>query len=461
MALTYGAAIQDQVASTLFQTPYTSLGTAQKFRIDGGAATNPPVSTSGAAYQAWARIQQWSQWSELLGSDVTSDAATPWLIAEIVYLASMTLRPERTAEFRDSRNAAREAYLDAIATIEIDDGYEAGVFDPTLKDIRFYVLRHLVKLEKPRFISPQTVDSAVHDRINWLWNKANWTFKRRKMSAVIGVVEVEGATWTESTKTLTETGSFTNYPYSGAGGTTNIAGAQFVARDGTNVVRGHYLVSSKTSADAIVLGQSLSKTAANLTAADIDGEVVSVNVFGLQSGDRLDAVGTRKLYIDGNSRREINWATADDLSFLAAASDRTTGTPERFRIERQTNTLVWHFWPVPDEDYTVHFDGMLMLPGTTTPGVPTSATDTTPFARFPHEFKPLIKDLALGKVLKDAGMGGEILAAAEAEVDRYAPQYDEPGRATGDGSIRDVYGDAYELSSGYGFDGSPQIGGPM
>lgn len=455
MALTYGPAIQNQVASTLYQTPYTSLTAQQQFRIDGGSGTSPPGPTAGAAYQAWTRIQQWAQWSELLGSDVTGDAATPWLIAEIVYLASMTLRPERTGDFREARNASREAYLDAIATMEIDDGYEAAVFDPTLKSIRFYVLRHCVKLEKPIFISPQTVDAAVHDRLNWLWNKANWTFRRRKLSAIIGSVEVSAGTWTDSTKVLTESGAFTDYPWEGAGTSDHVTGAQFIVTGGTDTVLGTSLVAQKVGNSDIVLSQSISKIAADLSDGDIAGRVVSVRVFGLQGADRLAPIGTRKLYIDGTDHKVIEWATADELSELASRNGDQPGTPMKFRIERQSNTLIWHFWPVPDADYNVHFDGILRTPGTNTAGVPISAIDTVPFAKLPDEFKVLLKDLVLGKVMKDARQGGDILAAAEAEVDRYAPNYDEPAKTQDAAVVRDVYRDASELGD------CTMIGGPM
>lgn len=467
MALTYSSTIQDAVASTLFQAPYTNLSAQNKFRIDGGSSASPP--TLGAAFQAWTKVQKMAQWWEFLGSDITSDAAYPWLIAEIAYIASMTVRVERTPELRDARNSARADYLDSLATIEIDDGYEAGVFTPTPAGIRFFVLRHCVKLDKPLLVSPQTIDAAMQDRLNWLWNKAYWSFKRRKLSAVIGVVNVTVATWTESTKTLTETGAFTNYPYAGAGSTTTLAGAMFRVSGGTNVVKGAYEVNTKTSADAITLKQSLSKIVGNLATGDITGNVVSVNVFGLQSGDRLDAIGTRELYIDGQERRTIEWATADELSNLYAVSDTTTGCPQKFRVERQGATLVWHFWPAPDQDYTVHMDGMLMIPGTATPGVPTSATDATIFSLLPNEFAVLVKDLTLGKILKDHGKGSKVLDDAEAEVDRYAPIYDEPGKPTQDGSIRDVYHDVEALTGNrqglyrtYGvYYGGAAVGGPM
>lgn len=459
--LAYNADVQDQVAHALMGNTYASLSIAQRTLIDGNVTNSPPAA--GRAQQAWVRVNQLAQWSELAGATANSDLAEPWLVTEIVYLCAPTLRPERIAEFRQQRDEARATYLDsvvdAVGTTEITTGYDAKVFTPTLEAFRYYVLRYCTKMDKPFLPSPATIDAAAFARTNWLWNKSPWSFRRRKLSAVVGVTSVTAGTWVESTKTLTQASAFAAYPYTGAGATTSVDGATFTATGGTSTVLGTSLVATKVSASAITLSQSISKIAADLTAADIAGKVVSVRVFGLQSGDRLDAINTRKLYVDGQDDKAIVWATGDEYAQMTAYSAVDPDVPRRFRIERQGQTLVWFFWPLPDADYTIHFDGLLCLPGTTTAGVPTSAIDTTVWSKFPQEFKSVLKDLILGEVLAKSGKGDAVLKAAEDEAERWGKEYDDPGAPSHGGVIRDVYRDVAALGAGGGW--GDALGGPM
>lgn len=458
--LAYSNDVQNQVAYLLFRSAYSSISSSAQLMIDGNSSVDPP--TAGVAQRAYRTVQQMAQWWELSGSTNTTDNAEAWLVHEIAYLASITLRPERTAELRVQREEARRAYLDSITTTEITTGYDANVFTPTMQSLRYYVLQHTVNKDKPVLIPPEVIDSATFWCNNWLWNKTKWTFRRRKLSARLNVVSVTGATFEESTLTLTLSSGFADYPRPSAGVTDHTAGSIFVVTDGTSAIKMTALVTEKASNSVIVLGQSISEIADDLSAGDVDGYLLTVNVFGLQSGDRLDAISTRKLYVQGENAC-VEWGTADQIAYRSSVDQTDVGVPRRFRVERQGQTLVWHFWPIPDANYTFQFDGCLMLPGSSTPGVPTTATDTIPFSKYPQEFKSVLKDLVLGKVLRDRNKDDDaVWRAAMDEVERIAPLYDDPGEPTGDGEIRDVYGDSRDLGGNDPFwMGVDTIGGPM
>lgn len=93
----------------------------------------------------------------------------------------------------------------------------------------------------------------------------------RWLVGTTGLIDLRGSlsftngTWTESTKTLTSSAAFTSYSF--------LAGDQIRVTGGTGVTTGVYTVSSKTSANAIVLASSLSTAAVNLATGDIAAEL--------------------------------------------------------------------------------------------------------------------------------------------------------------------------------------------
>ncbi|MCC6679867.1 MAG: hypothetical protein IT445_03095 [Phycisphaeraceae bacterium] len=110
------------------------------------------------------------------------------------------------------------------------------------------------------------------ERIN-----ANWYLGARTLQVIYAggfadpariAVALATATWTETTKTLTQTGAFAGYTFA--------AGDAIVITGGTGVSAGMYGVASKTSADAIVLSESISTAGVNLTTGDITSAYLSM-----------------------------------------------------------------------------------------------------------------------------------------------------------------------------------------
>lgn len=431
MALAWTTVAQDRVAYLLFNQAYTGLSTAQKNVIDGNWTSG--ALTAGVAFSAFTIVQQIAQWWEQGGSSVTTDYAMSWLIDETLYRASVSLRPERVDEYKAQRESSRLMYLQSITPTELTSGLSTGVYAPSPQSIRFHVLNNTITRTPPVLIRPEDIDSALFWVNNSLWNQKEWNFRKRQLSARIVPFTITGGDWTESNKTISGIDT-TNYVH--------VAGAYAIISGATGVVPGVYKIASASvaSSGTIVLVSSLSADGGNLTGV-VSGTAVTFNVYGLPSGETLDSVSSRSIFYVDQYQACTQWDDATQLARRMSDTTITAARPARFRIERNTGTLTWFFWPTPDAAYNMRFEGLIALPGTSTPGVPTSATDTVPYAKYPQEFKTVLKELVLGKILRDRGITPDVWKNATDEVDKLAPVYDDHGNVDVDSVARDVYAD--------------------
>lgn len=90
-----------------------------------------------------------------------------------------------------------------------------------------------------------------------------WAVGRPALLDLRGVVSGSTATWTAASKTLTDTGGFTDYTF--------LSGDEIVIAGGTSATTGVYKIASRTSANAIVLETSLAP--GNLTIGDISWRI--------------------------------------------------------------------------------------------------------------------------------------------------------------------------------------------
>lgn len=114
-----------------------------------------------------------------------------------------------------------------------------------------------------------TADAAAGQIVNTagqlLYNAWPWKFRERPPARLdfTAPIVITDATWTESTKTLTKTGGFTNYTFA--------ASDVIAITGGTGATTGNYTIISRVSDDAIVLSTSIGSAADGNT--DIDGEI--------------------------------------------------------------------------------------------------------------------------------------------------------------------------------------------
>ena len=130
------------------------------------------------------------------------------------------------------------------------------------------------------------VEGLINDAGRYLFTVHKWRWRDRPATPLsyIAPITLTAATYTESTKTITKTGAVASYTYRG--------NEQIEITGGDNATQGFYRIASRTSADAIVLAQSIGSAADGDTdiAAEItfpycvlpsdfgEGEIVSVAV---------------------------------------------------------------------------------------------------------------------------------------------------------------------------------------
>lgn len=430
------------VAVEAVGSTYTAATTQQKAQIDEAART------AANRVNAYAQFFALADRTADAGGDTvaTADAYQidiaewfNWWLAEAGYQLAFAYRKEAIELQRRRADDARKECLEAWTSQQIaTTNLAGGTF--TLLTIRQYILGHCVRRKEPLYPDVQTVDNSIQEVLNELWNSAGWTFRRRTATMRIGVTELSTATWTESSKTLTQTGAFASYTFQ--------SGDIVRIESGTGAVPGDYRVASRTSDDAIVLVDSLSAAAGNLSTGDIAGALQTVRFFGLD-GATFDAPSSRKWWfqdgsassVDINSKlygaRELcmEWLDADQMASVRGVTSAATGRPEFFRMQSNAGTRNWRFWPRPDQAYTLFGEVF-----TTGPTLPTTPSGTTAFDLFPAEFRPVIRQWALARVLANHGVP-QNEDRLKAMLDPLLASYDDHGNADNDQSIRDVNGD--------------------
>jgi hypothetical protein len=464
VAFAYSTSIQDRIALTVFGVANSSLTTTQKTHLDGTWTTGS--LTTGAAFDALTRITQIANWFEQAGATSAPQAWEHWLVAETAMMLSETYRPERYQMYADQREKAIDAALDSFTLREPTGSFSSSNTSVALSvnGLRFYVLNACARrkeagsnsgLRRRIFPPIDLIDTEIQWTLNYIYNKEFWNFRKRQVMLNVNYLAYPtAATWTESTKTLTQTGAFTDLPSS--------PNARVLIQSGTGVVVGDYQVASKTSNDAIVLTQSISLANGNLTTGDIVGKVAYIQFRGLLSGETFDAIASRKLYYNDAqfSGGVLSWVDASDMAQLFARQRTTTGRPAYVRTEIQPpSTVTWQMSPFPDASYVLN--GAVF---TTGPGTPSSATETDTIGKFPTEFGPVVKGMVLARVLQQYGASDadRVWQRAVDQVGTLLPQFTDQGFPTRITSSTDVYNDRnFMLGSGPSsmYDGWANSGG--
>lgn len=166
--------------------------------------------------------------------------------------------------------------------------------------------------------------------------------------------------------------------------------------------------------------------------------------FTMPTAETFQALATRRFYFSDQQDSWCMWANADDMQRFKSTPNASTGRPQYFTMENRPAGIVWQFWPVPDQVYTVKVAAYIDTPATFT-----SATDTAPILCFPPAVRPYIREFVLGKVLK--GYGVDVADLQRETLDRFAliaPQLDDRGIPEHEQTARDVYNDMDQLVGG-------------
>jgi hypothetical protein len=440
LAFSYTAALQGRIALAVWGVSNSSLNATQKVQLDGTWTTG--ALSAGVAYDAYIEMSQLAQYFEQAAA--TPDLSFPepaWdrlFVAKAAMILVKTVRPDRLSEFQRDHEVALDEAIDTYARDLISSTSLAGQ-DIKLAGIRSFVIDHCVKradantgLRRRLFPNISQIDGHIQWVLNFLWNVRPWHFRKRQVLVRLITVDISTATWTQSTKTLTSTGSFTD---------TRIAiGGRVLITGGTDVLTGEYVIVSRTSDNAIVLDTSIASTAANLTAGDITGSVAMLVMEGMHGVETFDAVASRRLYYEGlGYGAKIEWKDSNDMAMAKAVNSLSTGLPRWFRWEKYSTGVTWHLSPFPDGNYTLRGAVSVSGPGTLTDN---TSLDTA-IARFPTDFGTVIRDMVLARVLLffRASDGEGMWRRAIDQCDNLLPSYSDQGFATRQTSMEDVYGD--------------------
>lgn len=440
---------KDRLAQLTIGSSYTAATALQRAQIDEASRT------AANRVNAFAQYFTLTDRTTDAGGDTVSTADAyqidiaewfHWWMAEGCYELSLAYRKEMMEGARRKADDSKVEALTAWTSQQIGTSNLSGG-SVTLQTVRQFVLGHCVRRQKPLFPDIQMVDNCVQEVLNQLWNSHGWTFRRRTATMRLAIFPLATATWTESSKTITQTGAFSGYTFA-SGDIVRVEG-------GTGVVEGDYRLASKTSDNAIVLVDSLSAAGADLAAGDISGALQTVRFFGLE-GETFDSCASRKWYFREGSAATTNiklcnddlsmeFIPADAMAAQRSVTSSPTGRPRWFRMQSTAGTRSWRFWPRPDQTYYAF--GEIFFTG---PSLPSTPTATTAFDKFPPEFRPVIREMSLVKTLASCGIPQDedrldILLSPLLAV------YDDHGDADQDQSVRDVNHD-YDVAQygGYG-----------
>lgn len=454
MAFSYSANLQNRISQTVFGVNASSLNAVMAAHLDG-TWTSGALAT-GAAYDALTQIYQIANYFEMAGATSAPQTWESWLVWETACKLAKTYRKDSLAGWELEREKAIDTLLDSF-TLLGPTGAFTGSNDSqaiTMQGIRYFVLNHCARrkeastntgMRRRLFIPIDVIDSHTQWVLNYLYNKEHWSFRKRDVILSIKYLNtITAATWTESTKTLTQTGAFTNLSLTN--GT-----AMIMVTDGTGAIVGEYQIASRTSDDAVVLTASLATANGNLATGDIEAKMFYLDFRGLLANETIDAVASRRFYYKNDSstvgsRSQLTWIDSTGMAAAKAYNSTTTGQPVVFRFENQPSSVrSWRLAPFPDADYTLL--GSVYVSG---PGAPGSVSETTIFTKFPTEFGPVVRDMVLARVLQanNASDAEQFWSRAIENVATLLPSFVDQGSQTRLQTAEDVYGDMHNTLGG-------------
>lgn len=168
----------------------------------------------------------------------------------------------------------------------------------------------------------------------------------------------------------------------------------------------------------------------------------------LSGTEEIDSIASLRFYYDDDHTRSIQWLDADEMAQRIAhdTEESDTGRPWGFRLQGKPGGFTWKFTPAPDQQYTARGEVFVFGPGIPTdspwPDL-TNSTTTTEFARLPLHFGPVVRDLVLGRVLKNHGITADVYDSAIAQIDTLLVNADDPGRSDDQATIDDQNNDVF------------------
>lgn len=175
--------------------------------------------------------------------------------------------------------------------------------------------------------------------------------------------------------------------------------------------------------------------------------------------DSFDSIAVRCMYAGQESTEDflaffdyrsetLTYAEADEFAALVSQDEDVTGRPCKFRMEGVGSDATFRFWPLPDDTY--YYYGEIYIEGPTT--TIDAAADTDVLAEFPATFRPVLRDAAYARALRDRSVrdGDRLWELAQNEIEEFLPRHEDLGEPDNAVQGVDVYRDDHELGMNIG-----------
>jgi hypothetical protein len=185
VAIQWTAALQNNVALTVYGYPYADLKANEKAFLDNSNTPAVPTATPGGkAGHALTRVQQFAQWYEQAGASSSPDAWEHVLVAEVATLLAVQAKPDQIKTFYQQ---SREAWAAAIDSYAVAATNIAALQRQTITYamLRLHVIDHLIRMRPRLYVPVPMIDTAIQWAINHLWHSHRWNFRRRMVTMTI------------------------------------------------------------------------------------------------------------------------------------------------------------------------------------------------------------------------------------------------------------------------------------
>jgi len=174
MALTVTSAILDDI----------SLAVAGKALAKGTA--DQQLGITRAADRALDVINQNGRAFGIIDADSPPAEWEQWLVRLGVYEASSQFMPERSGELRVAAQIAEDNALSSFSKFAVDS-VDSSSIAFTVQQIRRYVMETCMNMQPRVKPSVALIDQEIQNTVMSVWNDAEWSFRRKRVTLSIAV----------------------------------------------------------------------------------------------------------------------------------------------------------------------------------------------------------------------------------------------------------------------------------
>jgi len=147
---------------------------------------NQQLGIDKAADRALAVIDEQGRSFGIIDADSPPAEWARWLVRLGAYEASAQFMPEREANFRAAADIAEDDALSTFSKFSADST-DASPIEFTAQSIRRYVMENCMNMRPRVKPSVAIIDQELQNTIMSVWNDADWSFRRKRVTLSISV----------------------------------------------------------------------------------------------------------------------------------------------------------------------------------------------------------------------------------------------------------------------------------